>query len=122
MTEFVRLPKVPTKNQIEAAAPILSDAMSPARARRVLHQIYETFIDMRPDVAHPKGMTAKMAQLLEIILEYQEEHGYPPTQYELADLCQLDRTTIRNRLHAMRRRGVLQIKPGYRGIIVIRQS
>lgn len=121
MTEFIRMPREPTANQIQAAGHLLPD-LNPGRARRVLHQIYQTFVDMRPDAERPKGLTKKMAQLLETIVEFQEEHGFSPTQEELATLCGQERTTIRDRINALRRRGYLQVKSGYRGIIVLKHG
>lgn len=121
MSESIRLPREPTSNQIEAASHLLPD-MNPGRARRTLHQIYQTFIDMRPDVTTPKGLTQKMAQLLETIIEFQEEHGYSPTQEELAAMFGQERTTIRDRITALRRRGYIQVKAGYRGIIVLKRE
>ena len=117
----VTMPSAPEPNQIEAAISHLPD-MNPAHARRVLKAIYETFIDMRPENLQPRNLTKKMAQLLDVLKEYEEEHGYSPTRDELAAMIGIDRKGIYNRLNALRKRGYLLIRPGHRGIVIIKRN
>lgn len=118
MTDHVEMPLIPTSNQIEAAMLHLSD-MPPAHARKALHRIYETFVDMRPEASRPKGLTQKMAQLLEVIREYTDENGYAPTQEELADMFGIDRRGINRRLETLRQRGYIVKRRGHRGIVIL---
>ncbi len=117
---IVRLPELPTENQIEAAIPYLD--MNPARARRALRDIYRAFVDMRPEAQRPRDLTKKMAQLMELIQEYEEGNGMAPSQKELAEMIGADRAAVRKRLHALKRRGYIQLIEGrWRGIKIIKR-
>jgi len=118
MADHVEMPIIPTANQIEAAMLHLNE-MPPAQARRVLHKIYETFVDMRPEAKRPKGLTRKMAQLLEVIREYTNENGYSPSQQELADMFGVDRRSITRRLEALKTRGYIVKRRHHRGIVIL---
>lgn len=115
--KFVSMPERPTDNQIEAALSNLK--LPPSEARRVLRRIYQDFIDLRPDQNLPKGLTKKMAQMMEVLQEYTDEHGYSPTQEELAATFGVDRRAITLRLAALKRRGYVHLKRGWRGIVII---
>lgn len=116
----VRLPEVPTDNQIEAALTHLPD-MGKDRAKRALRAIYESFVAMRPENELPADMTKKMAQMMEAIQEYTDENDQSPTQMELADMFGVDRTTIRQRIHALMRRGYISKTSQHRGIRIIKR-
>lgn len=117
---LVRVPVQPSNNQIEAAISLLPDH-NPERARKVLRTIYETFINMRPENELPADLTKKLAQTLETIIEFFEENDKSPTQQELADMFQVDRMTIRQRLHSLKRRGYITVMHSHRGIRVVKK-
>lgn len=117
---IIRVPLTPTENQIEAALYLLPD-MPPDKARRTLRKVYDEFLAMRPEAKRPQGITKKMAQLLETICEYEEEHGHGPTRMELAAMFGIDRRAIDRRLNSMKIRGYIRIKGGHRGIVVLQR-
>ncbi len=116
-TRFLRMPYVLSDNQIEAAIHHLPD-MPPEKAKRALKAIYETFIDMRPGGQYPSDLTPLMIQLLETMAEFQEENGHAPSQLELGRMFGVNRTTIRKRIQALKKKGYIVIKRGKRGYIL----
>jgi repressor LexA len=52
-------------------------------------------------------LTEKQAKIYNAIKKYQENHGFPPTQEDLADNLNLGRSTIRDHLSALEKKGVI---------------
>lgn len=118
-SEYIQIPKAPDENMIEAAAAHLPE-LNPSQARRALRAIYQTFIDMRPNSNYPLDLTVKMTQTLDVIMEFQEEHGYAPTQVEIAKMMGVDRTTIRNRINSLRKKGYIAVSHKHRSMKIIK--
>jgi len=68
-------------------------------------------------------LTARQAQVLAIIHDYQSRHGYPPTQEEIADALGLSWTrAVEKHLQALERKGYLKRGRGARTIHVQTRS
>lgn len=119
-SEFVQMPDEPEENMLEAAAAHLPD-MPPARARKILRAIYKEFVDMRPDQNYPPDLTKKMIQTLDVIMEYQQEHAYAPTHFELAKLLGIDRTSVRDRLSALKKKGYIVYSSKHRSMKIVKR-
>jgi SOS-response transcriptional repressor LexA len=52
-------------------------------------------------------LTEKQAEIYSTIKKYQENHGFPPTQENLADNLNLGRSTIRDHLSALEKKGFI---------------
>lgn len=66
----------------------------------------------------------RRAGILKVIVEYRDEHGYPPTIREIADATGASSTSnVSHHLLAMERQGVIERTPGAsRGIRVVKDD
>lgn len=69
------------------------------------------------------GLTKRQADLLKIIRDYIDEHGYSPSYVELADAMQIKSLgNIHDKVRALQERGHLEYRPGAaRSITLINQ-
>lgn len=119
-SEFVQMPDEPDDNMIEAAAAYLSE-LPPARARKILRQVYKSFVEMRPNQNYPPDLTKKMIQTLDVIMEFQQEKAFAPTHHELSRLLGIDRTSVRDRLNALRKKGYITYTSQHRSMKIVKR-
>lgn len=120
----VTLPERPLSNQIEAAYPIIMAAMeglSEARAKRLAADIYECFVQTSPP-PDTGGLTRRQAQIMQAIQDYVDQHGYAPTQEELAVLANIKhRADCVEFLAKLSNKGFILNGSGWREIVILRR-
>lgn len=119
-SEFIQMPDEPEENMLSAAATHLPD-MPQARAYKILRAIYKDFVELRPNQNYPPDLTKKMIQTLDVIMEYQQEHAHAPTHFELASLLGIDRTSVRDRLSALKKKGYIVYSARHRSIKIVKR-
>ena len=67
-----------------------------------------------------KATTDKQRQVMTIIREYIQVHGYPPARQDLADLIGISKASVQKRVEGMIRKGLLTQKAGkFRTLTVV---
>lgn len=71
-----------------------------------------------------KPLTVRQQEVLSLIVAFRKEHGYPPSQKEVADLMgAASPNAATDMLRALQRKGVITLVPGVsRGISINSQS
>lgn len=71
-----------------------------------------------------KKLTARQQEVLDLVVDYIADHGFPPTIYELSGLMGCRSPNAANdHLRALQRKGAITITPGVsRGITITGQS
>mgnify|MGYP001336410727 CR=1 FL=1 len=65
-----------------------------------------------PDPAHPSGLTTRQRRVLEVIREWVDRYGYPPSVREIGDAVGLMSTSsVHHQLRALERKGYLRRDP-----------
>ena len=52
-------------------------------------------------------LSGQQSKAFQFITDYQEKHGYPPTQEEIADELSLGRSTVREHLDNLEKKGYI---------------
>ncbi|WP_313390121.1 LexA family transcriptional regulator [Leclercia sp.] len=71
-----------------------------------------------------KTLSMRQQEVLDLLVDYQKEHGFPPTVSELAGLMGCSsQNSARDILLILQRKGAITITPGVsRGITITRQQ
>ena len=59
-----------------------------------------------------RGITTRQQEVLTALTNYRAEHGYSPSLDDMASILDINRATVDQHLHAMKRKGLVTHKPG----------
>lgn len=118
--KFRPLPLVPDQNMINAAHTILESVPldTPERRKRAVASVYEAMVSCAPS-APVSGISRRMHQTLEVIIEYIEQHGMSPTYAEIARQIGGGRPEVYRILVSLRKRGFVTFARQRRSIRVL---
>jgi DNA-binding MarR family transcriptional regulator len=101
-------PIPPHPQQVDAAHTVY-----PEISKRDIEGIYTLMVTLAPQ-PKPTGLTPKLHRTLELICEFIDESGVPPTCRELARLQGFNEATAHRAIKALERRGFIKRNKGYR--------
>ena len=118
------LPEKPTKNQIDAAYPLITAVteLDADSAKELAAELYAIFIltALPPTGA---GLTPKQSETMRFLQDFVDEHGHAPTLRELCD--GLDEPYIANMgrmLNAIEAKGFIDRQQrAWRGVAIIKR-
>lgn len=120
MTKRTPVPTEPTPEMIEAAYPILTGRATdtPARARRAIYEIWETMLEVAPQMKATVGITKQQAEVHAFIAQYFTDHGFSPTRREivLGTSCNCTKA-VGDALKTLEKCGIIERHGGHSRVI-----
>ena len=118
------VPPKATANQIEVGVKLLRDRPigNERRLRQAVAEIYEAMVE----IANPPeygGLLSKQKIMLELLIDYVDNHGQAPTLEQLGRWMGMHKTNARRMLRNMEKRGYVKLTPySHRGIEVLKRT
>ena len=116
------MPTEPDANMINAAFMLIENMPkgSEERHKRIAAAVWKAMAEFAPQ-PRPSGLTRLQMQTHEIIAEYIRDNGMAPTYAEIGAQLGKGRSDVHQIIHALKRRGVLQIRGARRAIQLLVQ-
>jgi len=91
---------------------------SEARNKRLVSAVYQMMVELAP-ASRKGGLPVNQQRIHELIFQFVQERGYPPTYREMGKLLGMAHMNVFRCVMSMKKRGVLEILHGStRGIVL----